>query len=277
MQNACNLRYKDAYTICYICHAKCKNAQKKAIHMLQRTSHTPNSRNQTHTKLPPANEWKLLDLGVWWKYRLVGHVWVHGSRLSSLSLHCPLENDTSLLCAWFWNEALGSLQHLWPWCCHIEVEHGYPPHQSHHGVCDPKELRATTSYGNILCLGSGLSNTRLFAGRSRHQRRSQKLACPEVDFLSNRHPAKSASEKPWSVKEEEVEYKRTKLGVLRKYLKIRFTACWCEVLGDAWKRAHRHTENWMSASSPSGRGVTWSCSGTPSGPRVHLPHPHQEL
>jgi hypothetical protein len=34
-----------------------------------------------------------------------------------------------------------------------------------HGVCDPKELRATTSSGNVLCLGSGLSNTRLFAGR----------------------------------------------------------------------------------------------------------------
>jgi hypothetical protein len=56
-----------------------------------------------------------------------------------------------------------------------------------HGVCDPKELRATTSSGNVLCLGSGLSNTRLFAGRPRHQRRSQKLAVPEVDFLSERH------------------------------------------------------------------------------------------
>jgi hypothetical protein len=63
-----------------------------------------------------------------------------------------------------------------------------------HGVCDPKELRETTSCVNILCLGSGLSNTRLFAGRPRHQRRSQKVL--EVDFLSNRQPAKSASEKP---------------------------------------------------------------------------------
>jgi hypothetical protein len=41
-----------------------------------------------------------------------------------------------------------------------------------HGVCDPKELRAKTSCGNVLCLGSGLSNTRLFAGRPGHQRRS---------------------------------------------------------------------------------------------------------
>jgi hypothetical protein len=47
-----------------------------------------------------------------------------------------------------------------------------------HGVGDPKELNATTSSGNILGLGRGLSNTRLFAGRPRHQRRTQKLASP---------------------------------------------------------------------------------------------------
>jgi hypothetical protein len=45
-----------------------------------------------------------------------------------------------------------------------------------HGVCDPKELRATTICDNVHCLGSGLSNTRLFAGRPRHQTRCQKLA-----------------------------------------------------------------------------------------------------
>jgi hypothetical protein len=28
IQNACNLRYKDAYTSCYICHAKCKKCTK---------------------------------------------------------------------------------------------------------------------------------------------------------------------------------------------------------------------------------------------------------
>jgi hypothetical protein len=49
-----------------------------------------------------------------------------------------------------------------------------------HGVCDPKELRATTSCGHILCLSSGLSNTRLFAGRPRHQRGTQKLASPRI-------------------------------------------------------------------------------------------------
>jgi hypothetical protein len=70
---------------------------------------------------------------------------------------------------------------------------------------------------------------------------------PEVDFLSNRHPTKSASKKPWSAKEEDAKYQRPKSGVWHKYLKIRFIACRCEVLGDAWKRVHGHTENWMSS------------------------------
>jgi hypothetical protein len=65
-----------------------------------------------------------------------------------------------------------------------------------HGVCDPKELRAKTSCGNVLYLGSGLSNTRMFAGRPRHQRRSHKLASPISGLSIQPHPAKSASEKP---------------------------------------------------------------------------------
>jgi hypothetical protein len=59
-----------------------------------------------------------------------------------------------------------------------------------HGICDPKELRATTSCGNVLCLGSGLRNTRLFAGRPRHQRRSQKLASPRSGLPIQLTPGK---------------------------------------------------------------------------------------
>jgi hypothetical protein len=109
-------------------------------------------------------------------------VWVHGSRLSSLSLHCLSENDTSLLCVLFWNEhwvlcnayGIGAVTLKW--------NMGILLTKVTHGVRDPKELRATTSSDNILCLGSGLSNTRLFAGRPRHQRRSQKLASPRSGF-----------------------------------------------------------------------------------------------
>jgi hypothetical protein len=59
-----------------------------------------------------------------------------------------------------------------------------------HGVCDPKELRATSSCGNIPCLGSGLSNIRLFAGRPRHRRGSQKLASPESGLPIQPTPGK---------------------------------------------------------------------------------------
>jgi hypothetical protein len=131
IQNACNLRYKDAYTSYYICHAKCKKCTKKSYTYATKGAPTHQLKKSNTHQAPSANEWKLFDLGVWWKYWLVGLVWVHGSKLSSLSQHCLSENDTSLLCVWFWNGALGSLQHLWHLCYHIEVGHGCTPQQSH--------------------------------------------------------------------------------------------------------------------------------------------------
>jgi hypothetical protein len=65
-----------------------------------------------------------------------------------------------------------------------------------HSVRDPKELRTTTSSSNILCLGSGLSNTRLFARRLRHQRRSQKLASPRSGLPIQPTPGKICIRKP---------------------------------------------------------------------------------
>jgi hypothetical protein len=99
-------------------------------------------------------------------------------------------------------------------------------------VCDPEQLGATTSSNNILGFCGRLSYTRLFARRPRNKRGTQKLQVPEVDFLSTRHPTKSASEKPRSKREEDAEYQRPSSGVYRRYLKIRLTAYRCEVLGD---------------------------------------------
>jgi hypothetical protein len=87
IQNACNLRYKDAYTSCYICHAKCKKCIKESYTYATKGAPTHQLKKSNKHQTPPANEWKLLDLGVSWKYQLVCHVWVHGSRLSSHSLH----------------------------------------------------------------------------------------------------------------------------------------------------------------------------------------------
>jgi hypothetical protein len=58
------------------------------------------------------------------------------------------------------------------------------------GVCDTKELRATTSCGHILCLGSRLSKTQLFAERPRHQRGTQILASPRSGLPIQLTPGK---------------------------------------------------------------------------------------
>jgi hypothetical protein len=115
-----------------------------------------------------------------------------------------------------------------------------------HGVCDPKDLRATTCCGNVLCLDSGLSNTRLFAGRPRHQRRTQKQASPRSGLPIQLTPGKIRIWKTMKRQRRRRGVPKAEVGVWCKYVKISFTACRCEVLGDAWKRAHKHTENWMS-------------------------------
>jgi hypothetical protein len=65
-----------------------------------------------------------------------------------------------------------------------------------HGVCDPKELRETIGSGNVLYLGSGLRNTRLFVGRPRHQRGTQKLASPRSELPIQPTPGKIRIQKP---------------------------------------------------------------------------------
>jgi hypothetical protein len=87
---------------------------------------------------------------------------------------------------------------------------------------------------------------------SQERHKSMTLNCAWVTnhrfscSVCNRHLAKSASEKLWSSKEEDAEYQRPKSGVYHKFLKMRLTACRCEVLGDTCKPAHKHTYNWMS-------------------------------
>jgi hypothetical protein len=207
IQNACNLRYKDAYTSCYKCHANSKKCTKESYtYATKELPHTHLKKSNKHQALP-ANKWKLLDLRVWWKYRQVGHVWVHGSKLSSLSLHCLSENDTSLLCAWFWNGPLGSLQCfmalvLWHWS-------GTWVYSSPKSLMvyviqrSWEEQLAATTYSTSVVDWATLDCLREDQNTKEDPKNWQ---VPEMDFLSNRHPAKSASEKPWSAKEEDVKY-----------------------------------------------------------------------
>jgi hypothetical protein len=100
-----------------------------------------------------------------------------------------------------------------------------------HRVCDPNQLGATTSGSNIFDFCGRLSYTRLFARRTSEDPKNWQVH--EVDFLSTRHPTKSASEKPRSEREEDTEYQSPSSGVYRRYLNIRLTAYRCEVLGNA--------------------------------------------
>jgi hypothetical protein len=53
IQNACNLRYKDAYTSCYICHAKCKKCTKESY-----TYSTKDLPHKAHKAPAPRGEAK---------------------------------------------------------------------------------------------------------------------------------------------------------------------------------------------------------------------------
>jgi hypothetical protein len=70
IQDACNLIYKDAYTSCYICHAKCKKytkerhtyATKELLQPTEEFNHTQSSqaagslRGGKKGSIPPAKE-----------------------------------------------------------------------------------------------------------------------------------------------------------------------------------------------------------------------------
>jgi hypothetical protein len=56
IENACNLRYKDAYTLCYICHAKCKKSTKESYtYSIKELPHTQLKESNKH-HAPPAND-----------------------------------------------------------------------------------------------------------------------------------------------------------------------------------------------------------------------------
>jgi hypothetical protein len=166
-----------------------RNAQRKAIHMLQRSSNTP-TQEIKHTPSSPRKRVKvawsrgLVKISASWS--CVG-TWIKAIFPFS-TLYLRKWYLTSM--AWFGMEhwvlcnTYGTDAITLKWDMVILLT------KVIHGVCDPKERRATTSCGNVLCLGSGLSNTRLFAVRPRHQRRSQKLASPRSGLPIQPTPGK---------------------------------------------------------------------------------------
>jgi hypothetical protein len=255
-------------------HVPCQmqEMQEGKLYICYKGAPTHQLKKSNKHQAPPTNEWKLLDLGVWWKYPLVGHVWVHGSKLSSFSLCCFLENDTSLhvlgfgMKNWVLCNTYGTGAITLKWNMSILLT------KVTHGICDPKEVRRTTSCGNILCLGSGVSNTRL-CGKTKTPRTTPKTG-KSRNWSS--YPTDTGKIR---VREHEEPKKKTR-STKRRSLECDGSTWKC-----AWPLANvkslETVENERTdiprtgcpASSSSSEGMTRSGSGTPFGPRVHLPHP----
>jgi hypothetical protein len=145
----------------YICY------KRAPTHPTQEIKHTPSS---------PRKRVKVACSRSLVKNRLVGHVWVHGTTLFLSFLYVVSQKIIPHFYVlgfgmehWVLCNAYGTGAVTLKWGMGILLT------KVTRGVWNPKELRATTSSGNILGLGSGLRNTRLFAG---HQIRTKKLASP---------------------------------------------------------------------------------------------------
>jgi hypothetical protein len=245
IQNACNLRYKDAYTSCYKCHAKCKKYIKGSYtYATKELSHTLLKKSNTHQapfrkRVKVAWSRGLGKISASWS--CVG-TWIKVIfPFSTLSLRKWYLTSMCLVFEWstvFFTTLMALVLSHWSGTWVYSSPKSLMVYVTKRSR--EQQLAAATYYASVVDWAT-LDCWREDQNTKEDPKNWQVL---EVDFLSNRHPAKSASEKPWSSKEEDAEYQRPKSGVWRKYLKIHFTACRCEVL--AWKRVHRHTENWMS-------------------------------
>jgi hypothetical protein len=223
-----------------------RNAQRKAIHMLQRSSHTPTQEikqtpSSQHKRVKVALSRGLVKISASWS--CVG-TWIKVTfPFSTLShrkwyltsmcfvLEWSIEFFATLvalvLSHWSGTWVYSSPKSLMVYVIQRSWE---------------QQLAVATYYASVV----DWPTLDCFWEDQDTKEDPKNWQVLEVDFLSNRHSAKSTSEKPWSAKDDDTEYQRSKSGMWCKYLKMRLTACWCEVLGDAWKWAHRHTENWMS-------------------------------
>jgi hypothetical protein len=97
-----------------------------------------------------------------------------------------------------------------------------------------KNLGAAASSNYILGLCGGLCNISLFVRRPTNERRSKKVTCNRSAFSINSTPDKISIGNPTRSSEDEVaEYQIQNSSVYLSYLKIRWTACQCEVCGKA--------------------------------------------
>jgi hypothetical protein len=254
-----------------------RNAQRKAIHMLQRSSHTP-AQEIKHTPSSPRKcvkvTWSRGLVKISTNWSCVG-TWIKAIfpfftlslRKWYLTSMCFVLEWSSRLFVMLMALVLSHWSGTWVYSL-PKLLMVYVIQRSW------EQQLAAATYSSSVMDWATLNYLREDQDTKEEPKNWQ---VPEVDFLSNWHLAKSVYEKPWKAKEEDAESQRPKSGVWRKYLKIRWPLAYAQSLEMLENERTDIPRTGCLASHPSSRGVTRSCSGTPSGPRVHLPRPPQEL
>jgi hypothetical protein len=254
-----------------------RNAQRKAIHMLQRSSHTP-TQEIKHTQRSPRKRVKvawssgLVKISASWS--CVGTWIVVIFRFSTFSLRKWYLTSMCLVLEWstrFFATLMALVLSHWSGTWVYSSPKSLILYVTQRSW--QQQLAAATysvsvvDWATLDCLREDQDT----------KEDLKNLQVPEVDFLPNRHPAKSASEKPWRAKKRTRRTKGQSRGCdtsTWKFASPLANAKSSETLEN--ERADKPRTGCL-ASSPSSRGVTRSCFDNPSGPRVHLPYPHQEL
>jgi hypothetical protein len=199
IQNACNLRYNGAYTSCYICHAKCKKWIKKSYTYATKDLPHTNSRNQTNTKLPRKRvkvAWSrgLVKISASWS--CVGKLIKEIFPFSTLSLRKWHLTSMCLVLEWsigFFAILMALVLSHWSgtWI------YSSPKPLKVYVIQRSWEQLVAATYSALVVDWATRDCLREDQDTKKQPKNWQ---VPEVYFLSNRHPAKSASKNPWRAK-----------------------------------------------------------------------------
>jgi hypothetical protein len=183
-----------------------RNAQKKAIHMLQRSSHTP-TQEIKHTPSSPRKRvkvaWSRGLVKIFASWSCVG-TWIKVIfPFSMLSLRKWYLTFMCLVLEWstsFFATLMALVLSHWSGTCVYSSPKSLTVYVIQRSW--EQQLAAVTYSASIVDWAT-LDCLREDQDTKEYPKNWQ---VPEVDFLSKRHPTKSASEKTWSAKEEDAEY-----------------------------------------------------------------------
>jgi hypothetical protein len=102
----------------------------KAENKKKRPKREPSNKKGNKHLIPLANEQKFFDQGVWSKCLQAGEWYQYSAIRCRLSHNDHEESESEHQCAWSWNVAQDSWQHLWHSCYHKTEARDENPSQS---------------------------------------------------------------------------------------------------------------------------------------------------